>query len=168
MASFLWGEMNKRTIAESFEVLNRAATPVVMRMLRRFPNDVEDTLQNTAMNAIRFCADFNETCELKTWYIAIAIRESLMTLRRHRNLSEPCTFLSPEILDTIVRKNSPTPERVAMWAETKEKLVKGIMLLSPKLRREMLRYVVGKHENSNAGKARRFRARQQLKEFMAA
>ena len=57
---------------------------LALKMLGR-EQDAEDVLQETFFKALRSIHNFEERSSLSTWLYRIAMNESLMVLRKHKN-----------------------------------------------------------------------------------
>ena len=72
---------------QEFARLVEAYSPVVYRLALKMlgdPQDAEDVLQNTFLQAFRHMAGFEGRSSLSTWLYRIAANEALMLLRKRR------------------------------------------------------------------------------------
>jgi Sigma-70 region 2 len=72
----------------------------------RHPEDTEDVLQDTFLNAYRHLHAFRETCKFSTWLIKIANNVSLMLLRKRKRLSEVVSDGNFEIMGQILNRTT--------------------------------------------------------------
>lgn len=142
------------------------ARPAVTSILRRYPDDIDDCLQDAAVKALRhlgqFRGDYGATFE--TWFTQIAIREALMHLRRWRETSA-ALLVTLEGLE--LPAPSPWPDALAIEAERRRILLAAINGLgTAKRRREAYRMLAGEACGGNTAKARRFKVRERLREML--
>lgn len=124
--------------------------------------DAEDNLQNVLLQTLRNINNFKGTSRFSTWLVRVAINEALMKLRKRQRdkfvpLEDATHFWSPR----------QSPEAQAARAEMQAVLVKEILRLSPVRRNEILRFTMGERRNTSAQKARRFRAKRQLRKELS-
>jgi len=145
--------------------------PTVVRMLRRFPSDVEDVLQSATVRAISHLDQFRGECDFRTWFTSITIRTALMWLRARKvemlrgvSLENALRDEGNETFPMDVPDHGPDPLELAILAQRKAVLCAEIGKLSPLLREEgwsVLREERAGDDNSR--KSRRWRLRSTLK-----
>jgi RNA polymerase sigma-70 factor (ECF subfamily) len=142
----------------------------------RHPEDTEDVLQDTFLNAYRHLHAFRETCKFSTWLIKIANNVSLMLLRKRKRLSEVVSDETAKDGRSFVawefRDHGPDPEQNYITGQTVLTLRKAIQTLPPGARSVMdLYYRQQRHLKEAAAmlgiteaaaKSRMSRARQML------
>ena len=146
------------------ELARKHSSQIYKCSLRILQNreDAEDNLQNVLLRTFRNINSFEGKSQFSTWLVRVAINEALMKLRRRKRdtfvpLEDASHFWSPR----------PSPEVQAARAETRAVLVKEILRLSPARRNEILRFTMGEKRNTSTQKARRFRAKRQLREQLS-
>jgi RNA polymerase sigma-70 factor (ECF subfamily) len=103
----------------------------------RHPEDAEDVLQETFLNAYRQLQRFRGTSSFSTWLVAIGTNASLTLLRRRKTLRKHASDVvaeDGETLAMIFRDPAPDPEQRYMMHQTHQKLTNEIERLSPQLR----------------------------------
>jgi RNA polymerase sigma-70 factor, ECF subfamily len=141
----------------------RAARPLVARILRRYADAVDDVLQDAALSAHKHRATFRGESAYNSWFIRIAINKAMMFLRAKRAKIEQTEEV--ENFDTFV-SSYETPEQSAIRVERSEKLYAAIELLSPKRRIAIYRALAEWPESGAAEKSSRFHGRRRLKEIL--
>lgn len=142
------------------------ARPKISNILRRFPNDIDDVLQQAAINAIEGRHGFRGDASFKTWFTTIAIRLALIHLRRFTEGGRGRT-LSIDVVDIVHPLVDRQPDALAITAKSEQAqaLYEEILALGPVLKQEAYYYLAevdcGKN---NVRKARRFRMRYVLRE----
>jgi RNA polymerase sigma-70 factor, ECF subfamily len=146
------------------ELARKHSSQIYKCSLRILQNreDAEDNLQNVLLRTFRNINSFEGKSQFSTWLVRVAINEALMKLRRRQRdtfvpLEDACDFWSPR----------PSPEVQAARAEMRAVLVKEILRLSPARRNEILRFTMGEKRNTSTQKARRFRAKRQLRQQLS-
>jgi RNA polymerase sigma-70 factor (ECF subfamily) len=102
--------------AEFARLVDAYSTPIYrlgMKMLGN-PQDAEDILQNTFLNALTHIADFEGRSSLLTWLYRIASNEALMLIRRKKNTVNLDDFHPEETEDV------PLPEVFVDWSALPE------------------------------------------------
>lgn len=102
------------------------------------PEDAEDVLQETFLNAYQHLQSFRGACSFSTWLIAIGTNTSLMLLRRRKTLRKNTGDVVTEDGETFAmewRDPAPNPEQCYVMYQTRQKLIRAIRRLSPQLRR---------------------------------
>ena len=111
---------------------------LALRMLNE-PQDAEDILQNTYLQALRHIGEFQGRSSLLTWLYRIAINESLMQLRKRR----PEISLSEAVSDESAEDDyAPLhladwcclPEQELLTSEARQNLDEAIQHLPEALR----------------------------------
>jgi len=102
------------------------------------PQDAEDVLQNTFLNALMHLSSFEGRSSLSTWLYRIASNEALMQIRRKRknvSIEDLQTEGSDEgILPEIFMDWSVLPESELITEESKAKLDEAVSKLPESLR----------------------------------
>lgn len=102
------------------------------------PQDAEDVLQNTFLNALTHLSSFEGRSSLSTWLYRIASNEALMQIRRKRknvSIEDLQTEGSDEgILPEIFMDWSALPESELITEESKAKLDEAVSKLPESLR----------------------------------
>ena len=102
------------------------------------PQDAEDVLQNTFLNALTHLSSFEGRSSLSTWLYRIASNEALMQIRRKRknvSIEDLQTEGSDEgILPEIFMDWSVLPESELITEESKAKLDEAVSKLPESLR----------------------------------
>jgi len=114
-------------------------SPVLFRVALKRLRNIEDDVQGALLSAHKHTSQFEGRSQLSTWLTRIVTNVALMKLRRcsrHETLSldqdheNEGTALAREIQDA-----RPNPETIYAQAEMDESLRRGLVQLSPKLRR---------------------------------
>jgi RNA polymerase sigma factor (sigma-70 family) len=147
------------------------ARATVVRMLRRFPSDVEDVLQSATVRAITHLDQFRGECDFRTWFMSITIRTALMWLRARKievsrgvSLEEALRNADNEATPMEIPDHKPDPLELAILAQRKAVVHAEIGKLSPYMREEgwsMLREEQAGCDNRR--KSQRFRMRNALR-----
>lgn len=177
-------DTSKLTV-EHEELLVKAmnyARPKVSYIMRMHQDDVEDVLQEAAINAIKNRNSFEGRSSYNSWFMRIAINKSLEYLRRIKfmmysldtelEVKEGETPIVPDPID-----EGPTPEEFVQQQEMRNLLTGGIDILSIKLRSALLlRYVEGYtirevsrkiREPQTSIKSNCYRARFHMRQYLA-
>jgi RNA polymerase sigma-70 factor, ECF subfamily len=98
--------------------------------------DSQDVVQEAFLRAYQHLADFREACLFSTWLIRITVNQSLMKLRKQRNVRELSLddgFADDEgdVLPKEVTDWSPNPEQLCWASELKSILEKTLEDLEP-------------------------------------
>jgi RNA polymerase sigma-70 factor (ECF subfamily) len=169
---------------QAFAKLVDAYSPLIYRLALRMlhdPQEAEDVLQETFLNAYRSLPDFEGRSSVGTWLYRIAANQALMRLRRKEPMAVP---VDPEAADDAEIPHPKElfdwcclPEEDFMTAEAQEQLEASLQQLSPALRAVfLLRDVHGLSTletasalriSQSAVKTRLLRARLQLRESLA-
>ena len=144
------------------------------------PQDAEDVLQNTFMNALVHLSSFEGRSSMATWLYRIATNEALMLIRKRKNI--PLSIDEPLEGDTEFEEPIQIidwccmPEEEMMSSEARKYMDQAIDQLSPSLRAVfVLRDIEGlsTEETSSvlnlseaAVKTRLSRARMRLRELL--
>jgi len=125
--------------AEFARMVDAYSAPIYRLGLRMLgnPQDAEDALQNTFINALTHLKDFEGRSSLATWLYRIASNEALMTLRRKKpsfNLEDLQTEDSEETPPEILIDWSALPEDELLANESKKALDAAIQQLPAALR----------------------------------
>jgi RNA polymerase sigma factor (sigma-70 family) len=136
----------------------------VSRILRNYPDDVEDVLQQACLKAHVHQESFQGKSQFSTWFVQIAINEALMYIRKRK----PLRFAFKAIDDVLLTSPRLNPEQQLLGAERRKILAGMVRKLSPKKRREVLLRISGERtESSNTPrrKAAFHRAKIQLRKM---
>src|SRR5512147_1548916 len=102
--------------AEFARLVDAYSAPIYrlgMKMLGN-PQDAEDVLQNTFLNALTHIADFEGRSSVSTWLYRIASNEALMLMRRKKNTVNIDDFQPDDAEET------PLPEVFVDWSALPE------------------------------------------------
>jgi len=102
--------------AEFARLVDAYSAPIYRLGLKMLgnPQDAEDVLQNTFLNALTHFADFEGRSSISTWLYRIASNEALMLLRRKKNTVNLDDF-QPEDAEEM-----PLPEVFVDWSTMPE------------------------------------------------
>lgn len=102
--------------AEFARLVDTFSTPIYRLGLKILgnPQDAEDVLQNTFLNALTHLADFEGRSSLSTWLYRIASNEALMLIRRKKDNVNVDDFQSDD-------EETPLPEIFVDWSALPEK-----------------------------------------------
>lgn len=114
------------------------ATRAVSRILRNFPDDVEDVLQQACLKAHVHRKQFQHKAKFSTWFVTIAVNQAYMHLRS-KKVGDRTTGAS--IDDYILASTRQNPEQKLLGAERREILARMVRRLSPTRRREVLLWI---------------------------
>lgn len=145
------------TFDSQIEAALRYARPAVSRILRWHSADIEDALQNAAMKAWIHRADFQHRATFKSYFVRIAVNESLMLLRTKRR---PIFNLD---LAAHVPTDHESADATAIREQRARILLEEVARLRPKLRHQVHAFLNGTHTSTSTEKARLFRARHLLR-----
>lgn len=108
--------------AEFARVVDAYSTPIYRLGLKMLgsPQDAEDVLQNTFLNALTHLDSFEGRSSISTWLYRIASNEALMLIRRKKKIVNLDDFQPEESEDT------PLPEVFVDWSALPEdELISG-------------------------------------------
>jgi RNA polymerase sigma factor (sigma-70 family) len=144
----------------------RIARPILARILRNRPDDVDDVLQTASLRAFDKMGQFEHRSKFSSWFVRIAIRSALMHLRT-KEIKHEHQYIPVDDLDKLSVFDQETPEDFVIRKELedhrRERLHKAIRLLTPKRQRTIYAYLEDRHTNTSAEKGRLHAARVQLK-----
>jgi RNA polymerase sigma-70 factor, ECF subfamily len=126
--------------AEFARMVDAYSAPIYRLGLKMLgnPQDAEDVLQNTFLNALTHLADFQGRSSLSTWLYRIASNEALMLMRRKKpafNIEDVQTDDSDEgLMPEIFVDWSLLPEDELLTGESKQALDDAISKLPEPLR----------------------------------
>lgn len=147
----------------------RRALPLLTRILRRYPNDVEDILQVAAYKALKNASQFRGDCAYQSWFTRIAINEAFMLLRHRKNgVIQECSLdglaEQREDHEVPVLDERPSSYELFKAKERKRLLYEAIGRLSSVLQEEaFLALSDDNPRSSNTRKARKYRLRRHLR-----
>ena len=102
--------------AEFARLVDAFSAPIYRLGLKMLgnPQDAEDVLQNTFLNALTHLAGFEGRSSISTWLYRIASNEALMLLRRKK------TTLNFDDFEAGAEEDTPLPEVFVDWSELPE------------------------------------------------
>lgn len=102
--------------AEFARLVDAYSAPIYRLGLKMLgnPQDAEDVIQNTFLNALMHLADFEGRSSVSTWLYRIASNEALMLLRRKKNTVNLDDFQPEDAEET------PLPEVFVDWSALPE------------------------------------------------
>lgn len=153
---------------------------LALRMLGN-PQEAEDVVQETYLNAFRAIQRFEGRSSLGTWLYRITANQALMRLRKNQpdlvSVDEPIEGKEGSLIPRQLKDWCCLPEKDFMTQETQEQLELAINTLSPSLKAAfVLRDLHGLSTreaadvleiSESAVKTRLLRARLELREFMS-
>jgi len=94
--------------------------------------DAEDVVQESFLRAYRQLNRFDERASFGTWLYRIAANCSLDLVRSKKRRSEHIAHTDPDMDDPVVTlpSNDPTPERIALSGEVRERVAEAMNELS--------------------------------------
>ena len=162
----------------AFMELIRRSSPTALRTIRAIAPtaaDVEDVMQDTVVSALKGLAAFDHRAKFSTWLTRIAINNSLLLLRRHRNkieisLDADCNEHGSRPLQLADRRIDP--EQKLIHDESIEVVRRAVRALPSTLREYVEQCCLKELPHSQvasmlgislaAGKSRSLRARRRL------
>jgi DNA-directed RNA polymerase specialized sigma24 family protein len=147
------------------------ARPIAFKILstRGLSADTDDVLQNAAVKVIRKHSNFRRECQFRTWFVRIVIHEALMYMRAIRGQVKVGgnvmrrEFVPVELIAPLLAAKGPSPVEVTYWGELHD----AIDRLSPLLRDEIWKGLMGYPAEGANGKSRRWRARARLRGMLS-
>jgi RNA polymerase sigma-70 factor (ECF subfamily) len=121
--------------ADAFRVLvERHSRPLFRLAFRMTGNeqDAEDMVQETFLRAYRRIAKFDERASFGTWLYRITVNCSLDLVRARKRRSEQSGPANPEMEDAVqlLPASGPTPDRMAMSGEARQRIAEAMEELS--------------------------------------
>src|SRR5436190_10321162 len=121
--------------ADAFRVLvERHSRPLFRLAFRMTGNqqDAEDVVQDSFLRAYRQLGKFDERASFGTWLYRIAVNCSLDLVRSRKRRSERMAAEDPEMEDPVLSlpAQAPTPDRLAMSGEVRERVAEAMNELS--------------------------------------
>jgi RNA polymerase sigma-70 factor (ECF subfamily) len=121
--------------ADAFRVLvERHSRPLFRLAFRMTCNeqDAEDVVQETFLRAYRRIGNFDERASFGTWLYRITVNCSLDLVRARKRRSEHSGPANPEMDDLMqsLPASAPTPDRMAMSGEARERIAAAMGELS--------------------------------------
>jgi len=170
---------------EAFAAMVNAYSPKLYRLALRMlgnPQEAEDVLQETFINAFRHLKDFEGRSQLSTWLYRIAANQALMRLRKNEpdliSVDEPVQMDDGDSMPRQLRDWCCLPEAEFMTGEAQAQLDQAIGGLSSALRAAfVLRDLQGLSTketaeilgiSESAVKTRLLRARMELRDKVSA
>lgn len=136
--------------ADAFRVLVERHSRVLFRLAYRMTGnqqDAEDVVQESFLRAYRQLGKFDERASFGTWLYRIVTNCSLDLVRaRKRRAAQQATDEEAENPVLAVPSPDPTPERMALSGEVRERVTEAMNELSPIERTAfVLRHFEGMH-----------------------
>lgn len=126
---------------DAFAMLVNTYSPALYRMIVRMlgnPQESEDVLQETFMQAFRNIDQFEGRAKISTWLYRIATNQALMRLRKREpdfvSVDEPIETPTGDQLPRQLRDWCCLPESEFLSSEVQKRLDDAIRALSPALR----------------------------------
>lgn len=123
---------------ERFAEARSYCRETVRKILRKYPYDVDDVIQNASIKAFVNLSKFRADAQFNTWFFGIAVNEALMHLRTSRRPIRNAESITD--MESILRITSsvPNPEHQVLVKERSRILARMVKRLSPRCRRETL------------------------------
>src|SRR5579859_5004540 len=121
--------------AEAFRALvdrhSRSLFRLAYRMTGNEP-DAEDVVQESLLRAYRQLGKFDERASFGTWLYRITVNCSLDLVRARKRRSEQSGPANPEMEDLVqsLPASGPTPDRMAMSGEARQRIAEAMEDLS--------------------------------------
>src|SRR5579859_3247145 len=120
---------------DAFRVLVERHSRSVFRLAFRMTGneqDAEDMVQETFLRAYRRIGKFDERASFGTWLYRITVNCSLDLVRARKRRSEQSGPANPEMEDAVqsLPASGPTPDRVAMSGEARQRIAEAMEELS--------------------------------------
>ena len=95
--------------------------------------DAEDVVQESFLRAYKQLAKFDERASFGTWLYRIAVNCSLDLVRSRKRRNENFAPVDPEMEDPVLSlpSHDPTPDRMAMSGEVRDRVASALDELSP-------------------------------------
>ncbi len=126
---------------DAFALLVNTYSPALYRMILRMlgnPQESEDVLQETFIQAFRKIDHFEGRSKISTWLYRIAANQALMRLRKREpdfvSVDEPIETPTGDLLPRQLRDWCCLPESEFLSSEVQDRLDEAIRALSPALR----------------------------------
>ena len=121
--------------SDAFRVLTERHGRSLFRLAFRMTgneHDAEDVVQESFLRAYRQLGKFDERASFGTWLYRIAANCSLDLVRSKKRRSEHIAHTDPDMEDPVVLlpSSDPTPERVALSSEVRERVAEAMNGLS--------------------------------------
>ena len=121
--------------SDAFRVLTERHGRALFRLAFRMTGneqDAEDVVQESFLRAYRQLGKFDERATFGTWLYRIAANCSLDLVRSKKRRSEHFAHPDPEMEDPVATLPSgdPTPERMALSSEVRERVAEAMNELS--------------------------------------
>ena len=120
---------------DAFRVLVEHHSRSLFRLAFRMTGneqDAEDVVQESFLRAYRQLGKFDERASFGTWLYRIAANCSLDLVRSKKRRSEQVAHIEPDMEDPIAAlpATDPTPERMALSGEVRERVAEAMKELS--------------------------------------
>ena len=120
---------------DAFRVLTERHGRALFRLAFRMTGneqDAEDVVQESFLRAYRQLGRFDERASFGTWLYRIAANCSLDLVRSKKRRSEHIAHPDPDMDDPVVTlpSNDPSPERVTLSSEVRERVAEAMNELS--------------------------------------
>ena len=121
--------------ADAYRVLVERHSRSLFRLAFRMTGneqDAEDVVQESFLRAYRQLAKFDERASFGTWLYRIAVNCSLDLVRSRKRRSEHMAPVDSEMEDPVLSlpAQDPTPDRLAMSGEVRERVAEAMNELS--------------------------------------
>ena len=121
--------------ADAYRVLVERHSRALFRLAFRMTgneSDAEDVVQESFLRAYRQLGRFDERASFGTWLYRIAANCSLDLVRSKKRRSEHIAHPDPDMDDPVVTlpSNDPSPERVTLSSEVRERVAEAMNELS--------------------------------------
>lgn len=130
------------SIDDRFAEAMSRSRKAVSQILRKYPHDVDDILQNAAVKAFLQFQSFRADAEFNTWFYRIATNEALQHLRRFRNGIRNAESMTDMVAVLSIKAQAPTPEDQVLEKERRTVLANMVRRLKPCGRRETLAVLI--------------------------
>jgi RNA polymerase sigma-70 factor (ECF subfamily) len=122
--------------ADAYRILVERHSRALFRLAFRMTGnqqDAEDVVQESFLRAYRQLAKFDERASFGTWLYRIAVNCSLDLVRSRKRRNENFAPVDPEMEDPVLSlpSHDPTPDRMAMSGEVRDRVTDALNELSP-------------------------------------
>jgi RNA polymerase sigma-70 factor, ECF subfamily len=122
--------------ADAYRTLVERHSRALFRLAFRMTGnqqDAEDVVQESFLRAYKQLARFDERASFGTWLYRIAVNCSLDLVRSRKRRNENFAPVDPEMEDPVLSlpSHDPTPDRMAMSGEVRDRVASALDELSP-------------------------------------
>src|SRR5215813_6916733 len=122
--------------ADAYRVLVERHSRALFRLAFRMTGneqDAEDVVQESFLRAYRQLGKFDERASFGTWLYRIAVNCSLDFVRSRKRRNELAAPADTEMEDPILSlpSHDPTPDRMALSGEVRDRVAEAMTELSP-------------------------------------